>query len=57
MKKIIQILSAIAVYASMVSWAVRLAYEQRGYAAIGGEYLLAGVAAIGVYWIIGKGWG
>lgn len=54
MKRVVQILSAIAAYGSMASWAVQIAYEQRGYAAIGGEYLLAGAAAIGVYWAVGK---
>ncbi len=54
MKRVVQILSAIAAYGSMASWAVQIAYEQRGYAAIGGEYLLAGAAAAGVYWAVGK---
>lgn len=56
MKKAVQILSTVAIYNSVVAWAVQIAYEQRGYAAIGGEYLLAGAAAIGIYWIVGKGW-
>ena len=54
MKRIVQILSSMAVYGSVVSWAIQIAYEQRGYTAIGGEYLLAGAAAIGVYWAVGK---
>ena len=56
MKKAVQILSAAAIYNSVVAWAVQIAYEQRGYSAIGGEYLLAGAAAVAAYWWIGKGW-
>ena len=56
MKKAVQILSAAAIYNGVVAWAVQVAYEQRGYSAIGGEYLLAGAAARGIYWIVGKGW-
>ena len=40
-------------YTSLV-WAVQYAYACRGYQAIGGEYILAGLAAIFIYWLIGK---
>ena len=54
MKVVIQALSSIATYSSVVSWGTQMAYEQRGYQAVGGEYLLAVMAAVGVYWLVGK---
>ena len=54
MKKLIQILAALAMGSSILSWAVQAAYLQRGCQAIGGEYLLALFTVIAVYWIVGK---
>ena len=33
---------------------IQQAYQQRGYQAIGGEYILAVLAAIVIYWLIEK---
>ena len=54
MKVVIQALSSIATYSSVVSWGTQMAYEQRGYQAVGGEYLLAVMAVVGAYWLVGK---
>jgi len=54
MKKIIQILASIAVGSGTLIWGVQQAYQQRGYMAIGGEYILAVLAAIFIYWLIEK---
>lgn len=35
-------------------WLMRLAYQQRGYDAIGGEYFLIIAAAWGIYWLVNK---
>lgn len=49
MKRIIQILASIAVGSSMLLWASDIAYRQRGYKAIGGEYIAAILAAVIVW--------
>lgn len=54
MKKALQLVSSIAVYGCMVSWGIQIAYEQRGYQAIGSEYLLALLMAAAAYWAVGK---
>lgn len=54
MKRIIQILASIAVGSSMLLWASDIAYRQRGYKAIGGEYIAAILAAVIVWWLIEK---
>lgn len=46
MKRIIQILASIAVGSSTLLFASDIAYTQRGYKAIGGEYIAAILAAI-----------
>ena len=35
-------------------WLMHLAYRQRGYEAIGGEYFLIIAAAWGIYWLVNK---
>lgn len=35
-------------------WLMRLAYQQRGYDAIGGEYFLIVAVAWGIYWLVNK---
>lgn len=45
MKRIIQILASIAVGSSTLLFASDIAYTQRGYKAIGGEYIAAILAA------------
>ncbi len=54
MKQMFQILAGLAFGSSVLVWAVQYAYEYRGYMAIGGEYLFAGLAAIVMFWLIGK---
>ena len=54
MKRIIQILASIAVASSMLLWASDIAYTQRGYKAIGGEYIAAILAAVIVWWLIDR---
>lgn len=54
MKQMFQILAELAFGSSILVWAVQYAYACRGYQAIGGEYILAGLAAIFIYWLIGK---
>lgn len=54
MKQMFQILGGLAFGSSVLVWAVQYAYECRGYLAIGGEYIFAGLAAIFIYWLIGK---
>lgn len=54
MKKVIQLLSAVAIGSSILVWAIQAAYAQRGYQAIGGEYILAVIVAIATYYIVGK---
>lgn len=54
MKRIFQILSALVVGSSTLIWGIQYAYLQRGYMAIGGEYLFAVLAAILAYWLIEK---
>lgn len=54
MKKVLQILAALATSSSVLTWAVQVAYIQRGYQAYGSEYLLAGLVAVVVYWVTGK---
>ena len=54
MKRIIQILASIAVGNSMLLWASDIAYKQRGYRAIGGEYIAAILAAVIVWWLIDR---
>lgn len=54
MKQMFQILAGLAFGSSVLVWAVQYAYACRGYLAIGGEYLFAGLAAIITYWLIRK---
>ena len=54
MKKIIQLLVAVAVGSSVLVWAIQTAYVQRGYQAYGGEYILAVMAGVVSYCIAGK---
>ena len=54
MKKIIQTLAAIAAGSTTLLWASDIAYTQRGYRAIGGEYILAVLAAVMIWWLIEK---
>ncbi len=54
MKRIVQILASIAVGSSMLLWASDIAYTQRGYKAIGGEYIAAILAAVIIWWLINK---
>lgn len=54
MKRIVQILASIAVASSMLLWASDIAYTQRGYKAIGGEYIAAILAAIIILWLIDR---
>lgn len=54
MKRIVQILASIAVASSMLLWASDIAYIQRGYEAIGGEYIAAILAAVIVWWLIDR---
>lgn len=35
-------------------WLMQLAYRQRGYDAVGGEYFLIIAAAWGIYWLVNK---
>ena len=51
-KKIVQALASVATYSSVLAWGIQIAYAQRGYQAVGGEYILAVLAAIAVYWLI-----
>lgn len=52
MKRFIQITASIAMGSGTLIWGVQQAYQQRGYQAIGGEYILAVLAAIFIYWLI-----
>jgi len=54
MKTIVQILASIAVGSSTLLFASDIAYTQRGYKAIGGEYIAAILAAVIVWWLIEK---
>jgi hypothetical protein len=54
MKRIIQILASIAVGSSILLFASDIAYTQRGYKAIGGEYIAAILAAIIIWWLIDR---
>ncbi len=54
MKRIIQILASIAVGSSTLLFASDIAYTQRGYKAIGGEYIAAILAAIIIWWLIDR---
>lgn len=54
MKKVIQLLSAVAIGSSILVWAVQAAYVQRGYQAYGGEYLFAVMVGIVIYFVAGK---
>ncbi|MEY8320322.1 hypothetical protein AAK894_04475 [Lachnospiraceae bacterium 46-61] len=54
MKRYIQIISAFAIGSSSLFWAINIAYIQRGYYAIGGEYLFGILIAVCVYWLTGK---
>lgn len=54
MKQYIRIISAFAIGSSGLSWASNMAYMQRGYYAIGGEYLFGILIAVCVYWLTGK---
>lgn len=52
MKKLMQIMASIAIGSGTLIWGIQQAYQQRGYMAIGGEYILAVLAAIFIYWLI-----
>ncbi len=54
MKRIIQILASIAVGSSTLLFASDIAYTQRGYKAIGGEYIAAILVAILIWWLIDR---
>ena len=54
MKRIIQILASIAVGSSTLLFASDIAYTQRGYKAIGGEYIAAILAAVIIWWLIDR---
>lgn len=54
MKKLMQITASIAMGGGTLVWGIQQAYQQRGYQAIGGEYILAVLAAIVIYWLIDK---
>ncbi len=54
MKRIVQILESIAVGSSTLLFANDIAYTQRGYKAIGGEYIAAILAAIIIWWLIDR---
>lgn len=54
MKKLIQILAPLAVGSNVLLWTSEIAYLQRGYKAIGGEYIAAILAAIVVEWLTEK---
>ena len=54
MKKLMQIVTSIAIGSATLIWGVQQVYQQRGYQAIGGEYILAVLAAILIYWLIDK---
>jgi len=54
MKTIVQILASIAVGSSILLFASDIAYTQRGYKAIGGEYIAAILAAIIIWWLIDR---
>ena len=54
MKKLIQITASIDMGSGTLMWGIQQAYQQRGYQAIGGEYILAVLAAIVIYWLIEK---
>ena len=54
MKKLMQIMASIAIGSGTLIWGIQQAYQQRGYMAIGGEYILAVLAAILIYWLIDK---
>ncbi len=54
MKKLIQITASIAMGSGTLVWGIQQAYQQRGYQAIGGEYILAVLAVMMIYWLIEK---
>ena len=54
MKKIFQVISALLFGYGALMWGTQCAYMQRGYTAIGGEYIFAVLAAIVAYWLIEK---
>lgn len=54
MKKLMQITASIAMGSGTLMWGIQQAYQQRGYIAVGGEYILAVLAAIMIYWLIEK---
>ena len=54
MKRIIQILASIAVGSSTLLVASDIAYTQRGYKAIGGEYIAAILAAVIIWWLLDR---
>jgi len=54
MKKLIQVTASIVMGGGTLVWGIQQAYQQRGYQAIGGEYILAVLAAIIIYWLIEK---
>ena len=54
MKKVIQLLIAVAMGSSTLVCATQAAYVQRGYPAYGGEYILAAMVGVVVYCIVGK---
>ena len=54
MKTIVQILASIAVGSSTLLFASDIAYTQRGYKAIGGEYIAAILAAVIIWWLLDR---
>lgn len=45
---------SISVSSSIGEWAIEYAYNERGYVAYGGEYLLIGMVFIGSFWAVKK---
>ena len=54
MKKLIQITASIVMGGGTLVWGIQQAYQHRDYQVIGGEYILAVLAAIVIYWLIDK---
>jgi len=54
MKTITQVLVAITAYYTILEWGSNIAYQQRGYIAVGGEYLFAILVGVAVYYACRK---
>ena len=48
-----RLIFSLSITAAAGIWAIQKAYEDRGYEAIGGEYLLIPLVFVLVYWILG----